>query len=310
MYPYIEKITEYLRAHGMSQATFAKRVGYSSTVISLYLKQNYNSGDLGELNEAFRQFFEAEQAYSKYQRDIKDVIITSQVREVLGSIMYVERRQSFGVVVGEAGIGKTVGFEEYYRTHRALTMLITMDRTKHSQTAFVQHLWRKIPGNRTRKSMPRAALLIDDIIYYFTNMRKTILIDEAQFLSNDALEVARSIQDQAKVGFVLGGTFDIDQLFGFGGRVPVNAQLHSRVRVHCEVNPTIQREDLEQVGALYGVDDAEMIGWLLDRCNQPGRRYRWVSTVLNATLDFVTDYKRPVNIKSMEQAAKMTGLPM
>ncbi len=307
-YPYIDQITRHMTARGYSQAEFARRTSYSTSVISQYLKRKY-PGDLAEVNETFRQYFAAQQHYAQYQRPLTGAVSTAQLKDVLGAIAYVAKLCSFGVVIGEAGLGKTMGFREFQRQNRTNTILLTMDRTKRSYTAFVQYLYHKLPGVRRRKTTPKAAFLVDEIIYHLSSLRRTILIDEAQFLSMDALEVARSIQDQTtECGFVLGGTFDIDSVLGFGGRVPENAQLFSRVKVHMVVEPTIAPADVQRVCALHEVRDPEIAAWLHQGCNQPGRRYRWIHTLITAAHMRSLDYDEPICLATVKRAARQIGL--
>lgn len=314
-YTYVEQIKAFFEEQKqagtpVTQAEFGRRVGYSATAISLYLRKKYDKGDLQKLEEAIAEQLRLERAYQQYTPQVEDIAETVQVLVCMEAIEFVERHKSFGLIVGEAGIGKSKGFELYARNHLSSTLLLTMDRTKRSPTSFVQHLWGRLPGKTrgTRVTMPKASFLIDEIILHFREQPRTVLVDEAQFLSNDALECARSIQDQTKIGIVLGGTFDLDQDIGFSGPVPLNAQLLSRVRIRRLLDPTIPRDDLAAVVGLYGVSDPRMIDWLHTRCNKPGRRYRWVDAILNAAHDHIVETGASLNVDALKFGGKYVGL--
>lgn len=314
-YAYVKSLKDFIDAQKqagtpITQAEIARRVGYSSSAISQYLGKKYDGGDLAKLNEVIGELLRLEQAYQQYMPQVDDIVRTEQVIQCMEAIEFIERHKSFGVIVGEAGIGKTRAFELYTRQHRSNILYLTMSRIKRSPTAFIQYLWCNLPGKTRgdRITLPKASFLVDDIIFHFREQPRTILIDEAQFLSMEALGEARGIQDQTKIGIVLGGTFDLDLEIGFDGPTPVNAQLLSRVGMHRVLSPTISRNDLATVVELYGVEDREIITWLHKRCNRPGRRYRWVNAILHAAYDLCVEHQTSIEVETLETAAKFTGL--
>lgn len=294
----------------LTQAEIARRVGYSSSAISQYLGRKYDGGDLKKLDRVIGELIRLERAYQQYMPQVTEIAQTTQVIECMKAIEFIERHKSFGVIVGEAGIGKSKGFDLYAQQHRSSTLLLTMDWLKGSPFSFVQALWCKLPGktrgNRTR--LPKVSFLLDDIILHFREQPRTLLLDEAQFLSMAALEIARSLQDQTRIGIVLGGTFDLEKEIGFDGPIPTNAQLLSRVRMHRVLSATISEEDLTTVANLYGIADAELIAWLYQHCNKPGRRYRWVDAILHAAHDRCVEQQTVMSVQALRHAAKFTGL--
>jgi len=310
-YAHVEALKAYLRANKITQAEISRRLEYSNTAISQYLGRKYDKGDLRKLDGVVASFLETERQIVKYTPKIKGIALTSQVDACNFAIEYVARHKSFGVIVGEAGTGKSEALKMFASKNRSSTLLVTMDPLKRSQVAFIQHLWCNLPGfsRGKRWSLPKAAFLFDDIVEYFKNKHKTVLIDEAQFLSMNALETARSIQDQTGIGFVLAGTFELDQYLGFGSySIPENAQLYSRVKIHRTLKSTITKKDLALVCELYGIGEASIIDWLHNRCNRVGRRYRWVNAILSVAHDLSIKNQVPFSIRVMELAVDTSEL--
>ena len=308
-YIHAERLREYLeinRAKGISQKEVARRIEYSPTVISLYLARNYNKGDLAQLDDKIGKYLDAEKAYETFRPNIRDLADTSQVQDVIGTIHYVQQNKLFGLIVGEAGIGKTAAFREFARQNLAAALLLTLDPLKRSKSAFVQYFWAQIPGNRHRNMS--ASKMMDEIVEYFTAKHKTVIVDEAQFLSMDALEMARSIQDKTGIGFVLGGTFNLDREFGLNGHQIINEQLHSRVLIYTRLNPQIKKADLAKVCAVYGIADPAIAEWFYARCNRVGRRYRWICALLKAAYGLSVEQGVPLTVDVIEQAEGVTGL--
>jgi len=310
-YAHVEALKLYLKANKITQAEVARRIEYSNTAISQYLGRKYDKGDLYKLDGIVASFLEAERQTIEYTPNIRGVALTSQVKNCNYVIEYVVRHRSFGAIVGEAGTGKSEALKEFARTHRNNSLLITMDPLKRSPVAFIQHLWCNLPGfsRGKRWNLPKAAFLFDDIVEYFKNKHKTVLIDEAQFLSMSALETARSIQDQTGIGFVLAGTFELDQDLGFGGySIPDNAQLYSRVKIHRSIKATITKKDLAAVCELYGIAEVSIVAWLHKRCNRIGRRYRWVNAILSVAYDLSVKHQVPFSVEVLEMAVKTAEL--
>jgi DNA transposition AAA+ family ATPase len=309
-YGHVDALSAYMRHSGLTQAEVSRLLGYSSSAISQYLNKKYDKGDLQKLNIAVADLLTAEALAARYQMKTAQVVLTKQMKECLGAIDCVKKLQAagektFGVITGEAGIGKSRALEEYVRQNRTQSLLVICDPTKRSPTKFIQHLWRHLPGLPKDGRLSNSAVLMDDIIEYYQGKKKLILIDEGQFLEMETNEAVRSIQDQTGLGFVLSGTFKIEQEIGLRGRIPENAQLYSRAGVHCELTAKISPEDLTAMVGLYGVQDAKIIEWLLPRCNQPGKRYRFVSIILNLAHSLSVDRDVPLDLQAVENAERM-----
>lgn len=303
-YGHVDELKQYQQTSGLSWAEIARKLDVSPALISQYIALKYK-GDSKTIDEKVAAMLHAEAMYQEYIPHITDTVMTAQVREVMGAIEYVQHR-SFGLFVGEAGIGKTQGLKEYARQNRSLSVMITLDPLKDTKHAFTSHLYSKIPGNVHKRIS--CSQKLDDIMRYFNNTRKTLVIDEAHFLKEPGLEAARSIQDQTGIGVVLTGTFRLDEDLGFADYQPKNAQLYSRVKIHRVINPTVHKGDLLQLLALYNIYHEDIADWLLTRCNKPGRRYRWVVSMVEAAYTICRKTSVQMSVNAIEQAEKLTGL--
>ena len=153
------------------------------------------------------------------------------------------------------------------------------------------------------------AAKFDAIVGYLKGKNIVLLLDDAQWLKLETIEVVRSIHDQAKtISVVLAGTFTLDQIFGMNGQQIVSEQLYSRVRSYPPVNTKIVKPDLIEVIAMYGITDEEIIEWFFRRCNRVGRRYRWICTVIEAAYSWCIDHQQPMSVAAVEAAVSRTRL--
>lgn len=297
----VEALKNYQKAEGIAWAEVARRLDYNAATISQYIKGVYQ-GDVAKVDRKVDALLTAERQRALAPK-VNEIVVTRQVQEVMAAIEFLGST-SFALFVGEAGIGKSRGLKLYAREHIDTTLLITLNPLRNSKHALVKYLYSQLPGKKP-DALPSAEKL-DEIIRYFKDTRKTILLDEAHWLSMDAYETARTIQDLTDIGIVLSGTFQIADEFGFSDNTPRNAQLYSRVQIYRVITPEVSLEDLSKVLALYGVRDEEIAAWLHGHCNRPGYRYRWATGIVDATLRYCAKRELPINLDAVKKTVKLT----
>ena len=314
-YSNVEALEHYLKQaarqrDGITAAEVARRIDYSASALSQYRKRKYAGGNVVKLNEAVGTYLTAERAYAQRIPHVSEVAMTSQVKECLTVITLIREHRDLGVIISEAGLGKTRALEEYARRHLDECIFLTANDLARSPSAFVSVLWRAMPGMSRggKKSVRPSYLLMEEIISSLQNKNKFLIIDEANKLQNRTLETIRSIQDKTKIGVVLSGNFLLNDDLGFQHPSQHNAQLLSRIRVRRVLSPEITRHDLALVAGLYGVDDPQMLSWLHKRCNKPGRRFRWVDTILTHAHSYSKTSGRAFDIKALAFAEQLTNL--
>lgn len=310
-YSNVERLRAYLKANrknGITQAEVARRIEYSSTAISQYLGRKYDGGDIAKLDTVIGHYLDAEQLYITHKPQIESIAMTRQATAIMDGIHYGVAHRCFVLIVGDAGIGKTATLKEYWRSHLTSTILLTLDPLKQAKTTFIQYLWSQIPGMSRNKTRLSISFKFDDIVFYLKGKNKVILIDDAQWLNLEALETARSIQDQTAIPIILAGTFSLDQIFGMNGNAIISEQLHSRVLNYCRLKPGILKRDLADVIALYDVHDPAIVDWFYSRGNRAGRRYRWICAILDSAYGWCIEQKQPMGVEAVELAAIRTGL--
>lgn len=202
-----EKLKAYVESCG-SQSAAGKKIGYSSSVISTYLKGEYK-GDVNKLEAKLTELF----ANIEASREIESIKIdagyvpTSVSVGVYGTIRMCHLKGGFAMECGEAGIGKTMACKKYAEDYPNTAIYISINPCLNNITAVLKLLCRKLRLPYGRKD--DMFLNICDALY---GDRKVIIIDEAQHLTIKTLEAIRALFDvQENVGVCLVGNIGINE---------------------------------------------------------------------------------------------------
>lgn len=298
-YSNVDALKAFMKAKGLTGAEIARRLDCSTSKISQYLHRKYLKSAVAAFNLSVGQMLAAEKLYETFTPQIQGRVLTKQIREVLFAIDFVQYR-SIALFLGEAGIGKTEGLKEYARQNPDTALLVTLTPFQETKNAFIKHLYARIPGNKHKRIACSEKL--DEIILYFRKKRKMLLLDEAHFLNLKAQESARTIQDLTGIGIVFSGTFALSE------NLMESAQLYSRIRVRRVIDPEIQKDDLRQVLALYGIQDAKILDWLFKGCNRIGRRYRWVASMVESAHILCQKRSLPFAVDRFKEVEELIGL--
>lgn len=202
-----EKLKAYVESCG-SQSAAGKKIGYSSSVISTYLKGEYK-GDVNKLEAKLTELFANIEASRKIESIKIDAgyVPTSVSVGVYGTIRMCHLKGGFAMECGEAGIGKTMACKKYAEDYPNTAIYISINPCLNNITAVLKLLCRKLRLPYGRKD--DMFLNICDALY---GDRKVIIIDEAQHLTIKTLEAIRALFDiQENVGVCLVGNIGINE---------------------------------------------------------------------------------------------------
>ncbi len=227
-------------------------VGYST--ICAWLNGTYREGAEKETTAKIARWMEARVARADLRRRLPEApgyVATPTAQEIMGRLMYVHGAQEFGVIVGPAGIGKTMTLEEYQRAAPNV-YLITADRASRSANAIIAILAEELKITEQRAVWrPRA------IAKKVRNEVALIIIDEAQFLTTDALDQLRALPEAGRCGVIVAGNETLlGRLTGEkGANSALYAQLHSRVGARW-LGKKPRAGDIDMLIAAWGISDA------------------------------------------------------
>lgn len=261
------RLSEWMKRKGLSQAKVANMLGVSQTALSQYRNSKYERGNIEEIESKIKELLkiEEEKEVSKqrnYQFRADGYIPTSISEDVYKLIQYCHFEKGMVVVHGDAGIGKTKGAEKYFKENSNSTIYIQATPSSGTLGNLLKLIARALKINEKQNKLD----LILSIQEKLEGSNKVIIIDEAQHLKLQALEEIRSLSDKNDItgskgtGIVLIGNTEVYSKM-LGKQEAKFAQLFSRIKLNKYYNTKkIKKEDIQKL--FSAVDDDEMISFL------------------------------------------------
>ncbi len=258
----IKLLKQYKQETGLSQNQIAVRLGVSSTKVSQYLNDKYE-GDVKAMDKQVRQLVEQ---YEAEKQSVSSAFVpTKQAKEILSVCELSQALAKTCIVIGDAGCGKTMAVTEYARTHNNV-LLLEVDTT-YKGRAILHDLCHQLglddKVGRSNYLMNRA------VIEKLKGSKTLIIVDEAELLKHDELELIRRIADKAKIGVVLVGLIRLRANLKAKG--DNSKQLFSRIYGQCVLPIELPDEDLRMI-ASHLMDTEEWHDYLLSKCHGNARR--------------------------------------
>ncbi len=259
----IKKLSEYMEMSGKTQKQVSKETDLSTAVISQFLKGTY-SGNNEEVNRTLEQYLrQVEKRKIKadcvsFYEAMNNTKITNFVCE------YAHKYNDITLVCGDAGAGKTTALEHYRDNHVGVVM-VTANSCTSSAIAVL-----KLISQAIGKSMAgRKDILMTELVNYFKDTNRLIIVDEADHLTMAAVQALRNINDAAHAGIVLSGNDKLYNQMVSGAKCSELQQLRSRILVRRRVVNDYTTEEFKQ---MFPDIDNECIGYLISLAKRESLR--------------------------------------
>ena len=197
----VEKIHQHLASSNATQAELARSLGYSPAVINQYLKGTYK-GDVSNLEAKCEQYL----ASSKQPQQRQTIVQTANVSAVSLIVNQSIAMRCMGLVSGASGSGKTTAIK-HVLSQLPQSILIEITPTTTTKSLFVA-IAQRLKVNTAYRNLNQ---LKEDINEALSKRDAVIVIDEAEYLTKNALESVRRIWDVTKTPIVYCGTEKIMQ---------------------------------------------------------------------------------------------------
>jgi DNA transposition AAA+ family ATPase len=140
-------------------------------------------------------------------------VLTSIAKRIFSVIKQSELLLKIGVIGAESGTGKTSAINEWHITHLNTT-LIRANRTFAPSSSASQHSSSPFPtllkiaravGYTDTAPSRRQTLIYDAVVDALRGSNRVLMFDEAHFLPSEALDITRTIHEDARIPIVLAG---------------------------------------------------------------------------------------------------------
>ena len=220
-----EEVKKILEGDGLSISAVARACGISAAAVSTFLNGQYR-GRNDRVEKALEAFVRRHREKKAVRVDLEYVntSVASKIHEIADMV---HMDCEVGVIVGDAGVGKTFALRRYAEMNPDV-IFIEVD-FGYSALWLFKEICREV-GIEHRGQLSEMAA---GIIKRLRGSGRLIVVDEAEYLPHKALELLRRVHDKAGVGMLLVGMPRlIHNLRGNRGQY---AQLYSRVGVYTRV---------------------------------------------------------------------------
>lgn len=267
------RLREWMLRTGRSQSDAARSLGISPAALNQWLNAKYN-GDAGGITAKVCSLLAVEAERAEARRAL-DFVMTRVASDVLEACRWAHVHRDIAVVYGEAGMGKTVALRRYRGEHRD-SVYMRCDPSCRSPLATLAVLATAL-GRKPKWGSLRA--LIDEMVDVLEGSGRLLMFDEANFLSLRSLEVLRAVHDNAGIGMVLCGNYDVYTQMHGEGRAAF-AQLFSRVGLRRMVRLGLSQEDVVALTrSIVGDLGEDCVTYLGEKAAEPGGVRRMVKVL-------------------------------
>lgn len=197
----LEKVKKYLETSDVDQTTLAKRLGKSSTVISLYLNDKYN-GDIEAFENDLRKYLHLSESKKKHKKLKLEFEMTAAAADIIKLAKSTQYNGEIAICYGISGLGKTTALE-YMKKHGSGIILVDPD-----ENASPRAIMKQIADSL---KLDYDMLMEDFIANIVKKLKKSgylIVVDEAENLKPDVFRTLRKIHDRCETtcGMLFVGT--------------------------------------------------------------------------------------------------------
>lgn len=272
-----QEVAAYIERNGMTKRQFAADADVAEGTFGPWLNGQY-AGNNDTVAAKVHRLIVSREEQARLVATVPEAPSWQQTKTAVKILTVLEHCQVFGdmgVLGMGPGLGKTHTIAQFKATRPRVWTAAMSPSSRGVPNALVAML--EAMGEDEAKGTPQA---LSRRVQKKAGPGGLIVIDEAQHLSQQAVDEFRSIHDRTGVGLVFSGDENVFQLFD-GTRKAAFAQFHSRIGIrHRQSRP--YADDAEILAIAHGVTDGPSIKLLRDMAQKPGALRGVTKTLLLA----------------------------
>jgi DNA transposition AAA+ family ATPase len=210
------QLETYRKERGLSMAGLAAQLGCHESAVSKYL-----SGKPAGNVKRFESIASDVMKNAERQKNIKiQLLATSVSRDIHATLDTIRKTNDFGLITGNAGIGKTCGIEKYLFANPSAVRIVAYTWCANGPAVF-DAIWNAI-DQKWKGNISKITYLVER----FRNSDRLLLIDNAHRLRNSGLKFLFDFHDETGIPICLVGNPEIVDV------LKRNDQQFSRIGLH------------------------------------------------------------------------------
>ncbi|OLF81249.1 hypothetical protein AWH62_00820 [Maricaulis sp. W15] len=263
----VTRVNALAEARGWSKAEISRKSGVAQGTLSQWMSGKY-AGSYAAVSSKIRNWLDQADAVEELAASVPtspDFLDLNFAQSVMSTLSIAQVMPAMVMITADAGMGKTVAARRYVAT-RPNSFLVTMTphtRSIHNMLAEIAAelgVEEKSSGKLVRAIGKRIERVGDGTL---------LVIDEAQNLSDEAIDQLRCFTDNYRCGIALVGNRETYGRFSSWGQGDKYGQLRRRVfrRIRRD-KPS--KEDLASFLTAWGVTDPKQVEFLTGVGLKPG----------------------------------------
>lgn len=269
--------TAYIERHAMTKVAFAEECDVPEGTFGPWLKGTYQGDNQKPAAKVYR-FLNARREQATLAASVPvapEWQETKSARKIMGALEHGHVFSDLVVIGVGPGIGKTATIIQYQAIRPRVWVATMSPSSRGVPNALIEML--DAMGEPDAKGTPQA---LSRRVQKKVGPGGLIIVDEAQHLSQQAVDEFRSIHDRTGVGMVFSGDESVFSLFD-GDRKKAFAQFHSRIGLRLRQSRPYP-EDAVVLARAHGITDTPSIKLLTDVALKPGALRGLTKTLLLA----------------------------
>ena len=251
----LKDVRTHIERRNISQSLAAKEMGLSSTTLTQLLNGSYGADPANQLEKLARWVIaQNEQAKINSMPEAPEFVPTNTSDRIIAALGYAKLAGDIAVIYGGAGLGKTTSIREFQRKYPNV-WVGTMSPAKSTVASALEELSFALGF---RPPAAGAAKQQRDIEQRINGTAGLVIVDEAQHLSENALDAIRSIHDSTGIGLALVGNEAVFTRMTGGNRAAYLDRLFSRIGKKVKLARPTPADIVQIAGAFKVSEKAEL----------------------------------------------------
>ncbi|RJK86142.1 AAA family ATPase [Vibrio cholerae] len=257
-------ISALIEAKAVTGAQIAKEISVSPATLSQIMKGTY-AADPSNVIDKLEKWLRMREQRQSTPNVNPGFVMTETAKQIMADLTYAQITESFAVIFGASGVGKTETALEYQRSNNNVWM-ITASPSRASLTECLYELAMELGLDQApRRKGPLSRVIRQRLL----NSEGLVIIDESDHLDYPTLEELRILQEETGIGMALLGNNKVYTQLTGGRRNEDFARLFSRIAKKRGIHKA-KKSDVKAIAQAWNVTGEEEQALMQQVSERPG----------------------------------------